>query len=238
MARNPGGFLMMLYPTGLPEPPTTQEAGQVAAVLAACFTCEIHLVADRVASLRTGSTHKIYQGWRFEATIPAGQGQRRTTLLSVMVDPAHLAASQSRYAMVQLPDQGAIAAGGSSAFSWSAKVMGMSDPFAAAQGQLCRQLEAAGWRQDAMAPKRFTNSGPVTPGGEAALSSVELDAHLVVSEEAAGPGTSEPDSPSKAMPSRPRISGLDGWAMDGCRCSAGIEGASSHGLPPHRGEAT
>jgi hypothetical protein len=35
-------------------------------------SCQIRLVADRVASHRTGSTHKVYRGWRFAVAMDQG----------------------------------------------------------------------------------------------------------------------------------------------------------------------
>ena len=35
-------------------------------------TCQIRLVADRVAGLRAGSTHKVYRGWRFAVAMDQG----------------------------------------------------------------------------------------------------------------------------------------------------------------------
>ena len=48
--------------------------------------CRILLVADRVPSLRAGSTHKVYRGWRFAAVMQQGQPQPGTTVVTVPVD--------------------------------------------------------------------------------------------------------------------------------------------------------
>ena len=93
---------------------------------------QIRLVADRVASRRTGSTHKVYRGWRFAVVTDDGHPGAGRTLFTVPIDPAQLAASQARYALVQLPHQGLIAVGEASAFSWSTTSIGATDPFATA----------------------------------------------------------------------------------------------------------
>ena len=133
---------------------------------AAWGTCEIRLMADRVASLHTGSTHKVYRGWRFEAAMPADHAAPGTTLFTIAVDPARLAASQSRYALVQLANQGVIADGEPAAFSWTAAAIGTADPFAEALQQAHRHLHAAGWTQDATAPTRYAKTDPSVPAAQ------------------------------------------------------------------------
>jgi hypothetical protein len=79
--------------------------------------CQIRLLADRVASHRTGSTHKVYRGWRLAIVIDHGQPDPGTTLFTIPIDPSQLAASQARYALMQVPDQGLIAVGEAAGFS-------------------------------------------------------------------------------------------------------------------------
>ena len=209
---------MTLYPVGLTEAPTPLASSQVAAEPTSWITCDVRLVADRVPGLRGGSTHKFYQGWRFEAIIPTGHGAAGMAVLVSAVNPAHLTASQSRYALVQLPEQGAISAGGSAAFSWSARSIGTDDPFAGAQDDLCRKLEAAGWKQDAAVPTRFTRIGSaLSVDEEAALSPAGRSARPVVSEETPTPRTSGADAIPMRTPRQPRMAGLDRWETDGGR---------------------
>ena len=115
-------------------------------------SCQIRLVADRVASRRTGSTHKVYRGWRFAVAMDQGHPDPGTTLFTVPIDPAQLAASQSRYALVQLANQGIITVGDTAVFSWSTTSIGTADPFAAGLQEARRHLEADGWTQDATVP--------------------------------------------------------------------------------------
>ena len=160
------------------EPRCSPAPGQSVTAQAAWGAGEIRLVADRVASLRTGSTHKVYRGWRFEATIPAGPDEPGARVLTVPVDPTDLAASHSRYALAQLANQGVIAEGRPAAFSWSASCIGTADPFAAALALAHRRLAAAGWTPDAADPTHFAKTDPTVPGGEAAaMSSAATAAH-------------------------------------------------------------
>ena len=50
------------------------------------------------------------------------------TLFTIPIDPGQLSASQTRYALVQWGNQGDIAVGQSSAFSWSTTSIGTADP--------------------------------------------------------------------------------------------------------------
>jgi hypothetical protein len=125
--------------------------------------CQIRLMADRVASRRTGSTHKVYRGWRFAVAMDHGYPDPGTTLFTVPIDPAQLAASQARYALVQLPHQGLIAVGEAAAFSWSTTSIRSTDPLAVAMQEARRQLERDGWRQDVTLPTHFAKSDPTQP---------------------------------------------------------------------------
>ena len=130
--------------------------------------CQIRLVADRVASRRTGSTHKVYRGWRFAVAMDQGYPDPGTTLFTVPIDPAQLAASRSRYALVQLPHQGLIAVGEAAAFSWSTTSIGTADPFAVGLEEARRHLEADGWTQDATVPGCYAKPDPTLLSGDAA----------------------------------------------------------------------
>ena len=130
--------------------------------------CQIRLVADRVASRRAGSTHKVYRGWRFAVAMDQGRPDPGTTLFTVPIDPAQLAASRSRYALVQLPNQGVIGVGEAAAFSWSTTSIGTADPFAMGLEEARRHLEADGWTQDATAPGCYAKPDPTRPDGAAA----------------------------------------------------------------------
>jgi hypothetical protein len=128
-------------------------------------TCQIRLVADRIASLRAGSTHKVYRGWRFAVTMDHGCPATGTTLFTVPIDPAQLAASRSRYALVQLANQGDIIVGDTAAFSWSTTSIGTADPFAVGLDEARQHLEGDGWTQDATVPGWYAKPDPTQPEG-------------------------------------------------------------------------
>jgi hypothetical protein len=109
---------------------------------------------------RTGSTHNVYRGWRFAVAMDQGYPDTGTTLFTVPIDPAQLAASRSRHALVQLANQGVIAVGASAAFSWSTTSTGTADPFAVGLEEVRRRLETDGWTQDAMAPACYAKPDP------------------------------------------------------------------------------
>jgi hypothetical protein len=137
-------------------------------------TCQIRLVANRIASLRAGSTHKVYRDWRFAVVMDHGCPDPGTTLFTVPIDPAQLAASRSRHALVQLANQGLIAVGEAAAFSWSTTSIGTADPFAAGLDEARRHLETDGWTQDAMAPACYAKPDP-TRAEDAELHGWETD---------------------------------------------------------------
>jgi hypothetical protein len=129
----------------------------------------------RVSPLtRTGSTHKVYRGWRFAVAMDQGHPDPGTTLFTVPIDPAQLAASRSRHALVQLADQGVIAVGASAAFSWSTTSTGTADPFAVGLEEVRRRLETDGWTQDATVPACYAKPDPTPPVG-AGLDGWETD---------------------------------------------------------------
>lgn len=176
--------------------------------------CRIRLVADRVSSLRAGSTHKEYRHWRFEAVMQGGHPQSGTIVFTTPVDPTLLATSGSRYALAQLEDQGMIAVGEAAAFSWATTSIGTADPFAAAQAGAQRRLEDTGWTQDAVVSIQYAKSAPSVPSGEASASPPTSVASAPVSGGAFEPGAFEPAWLRAAAPP-PDITGLDGWEMDG-----------------------
>jgi len=170
----------------------------------------ILLVADRVPSLRAGSTHKVYRDWRFAAVMQHGHPQSGTTVFTVPVDPGRLATSRSRYALVQLTTSEAM-----TSFSWSISKIGTADPFAEAQTRAQRRLEGTGWTQDAVVLTRYAKSDPSVPSGEAAATPSPADiAHPAVPEDAIAPGVFESAHLRAAAPP-PEITGLDEWEMDG-----------------------
>ncbi len=156
---------MTLYPIGSTETGETGPSSRMDLVDTAWGTCQIRLVADRVANRRSGSTHKVYRGWRMAVALEQGSADPGTTLLTVPIDPEHLAASRSRYALVQLANQGDITVGEAAAFSWTTTSIGTADPFASGLAEARRDLEAAGWMQDAIAPARYTKPDPTLPDG-------------------------------------------------------------------------
>ena len=131
-------------------------------------SCQIRLVANRVPSRRTGSTHKVYRDWRIAVAMDHGHPSPGTTLFTIPIDPAQLAASQSRYALVQLANQGTIPSGGAAAFSWTTTSIGSADPFAAGLEEASRHLKADGWAQDGTIPTCYAKSDPTRHGGDAA----------------------------------------------------------------------
>jgi hypothetical protein len=151
--------------------PGTKEMGEAAPLRPAAVAgtawgaCQIRLVADRVASRRTGSTHKVYRDWRFVVAMDQGHPDPGTTLFTVPIDPAQLAGSRSRYALVQLANQGVITVGDVAAFSWSTTAIGTADPFAAGLEEARRHLETDGWTQDSTAPACYAKPDPTQPKG-------------------------------------------------------------------------
>jgi hypothetical protein len=127
--------------------------------------CQVRLVADRIASLRAGSTHKVYRDWRFAVVMDRGCPGPGTTLFTVPIDPAQLAASQTRYALVQLANQGEIAVGEPAAFSWSTMSIGTADPFAVGLEEARRHLEADGWTRDATVSMDYAKGESTQPDG-------------------------------------------------------------------------
>jgi hypothetical protein len=181
--------------------------------------CQIRLVADRVASRRTGSTHKVYRGWRFAVTMDQGNPDAGTTLFTVPIDPAQLAASRSRYALVQLANQGVITVGDAAAFSWSTSSIGTADPFAAGLEEARRHLETAGWTQDAMSPECYAKTDPTLHGGNAAMPSGDASGPASARSEDIAPGPPESAHFLMTTTSRPVGAGLDGWETDGGACA-------------------
>jgi hypothetical protein len=182
--------------------------------------CQISLLADRVANRRSGSTHKVYRGWRFAVAMDRGYPDPGTNLFTVPIDPAQLVASQARYALVQLPHQGLIAVGEASAFSWSTTSIGATDPFATALQEAHRQLERDGWRQDAKLATRYVKPDPTLGGGNAAAMPSDDASGDVI---AISRGATEPVSPEvarlrMAMTLPSAGAGLDGWETDGGMC--------------------
>lgn len=168
---------------------------------AAWGACQIRLVADRVPSRRTGSTHKVYRDWRIAVAMDHGHPSRGTTLFTIPIDPEQMAASQARYALVQLANQGTIPSGGASAFSWTTTSIGTADLFGAGLEEASRHLEADGWTRDGTVPTCYAKPDPTLDGGGAAAIPAEVG-HLLV-----------------AKTSRPEGAALDGWETDGGTCA-------------------
>jgi hypothetical protein len=156
---------MTLSPPGTTALPEAAPLNPADVARTAWGTCQIRLVADRIASLRAGSTHKVYRGWRFAVAMDQGYPDPGTTLFTVPIDPAQLAASRSRYALVQLANQGVITVGDAAAFSWSTTSIGTADPFAVGLEEARRHLETDGWMQDAMVLGCYAKPDPTQPDG-------------------------------------------------------------------------
>jgi hypothetical protein len=165
---------MTLFPLGTTEMRKAAPVSPADVARTAWGACQIRLVADRIASLRAGSTHKVYRGWRFAVAMDDGCPAPGTTLFTVPIDPAQLAASRSRYALVQLANQGLIAVGEAATFSWSIMSIGTADPFGVGLEEARRHLEADGWTQDAMAPACYAKPDP-TRGEDAELHGWETE---------------------------------------------------------------
>ena len=71
--------------------------------------------------------------------------------------------------MVRLANQGANAAGGPAAFSWSAASIGTTNPFAAALEQARQRLDAGGWMENATEPMCYAKSNPTLHDREKTL---------------------------------------------------------------------
>lgn len=183
-------------------------------------TCQIRLMADRIASLRDGSTHKVYRGWRFAVAMEHGCPDPGTTLFTVPVDPAQLAASRSRYALVQLASQGVITVGDAAVFSWSATSIGTADPFAAGLEEARRHLETDCWTQDRTAPACFAKPDPTLHGGNAAaMPSSDASGPAIARSEGIAPGPPASAHFLTTATSRLAGAGLDGWETDGGTCA-------------------
>ncbi len=156
---------MTLFPPGTTELREAAPLSSADVARTAWGTCQIRLVADRIASLRVGSTHKVYRGWRFTVAMDHGCPAPGTPLFTVPIDPAQLAASRSRYALVQLANQGVITAGDAATFSWSTTSIGTADPFAVGLEETRRHLETDGWTQDATIPGCYAKPDPTQPEG-------------------------------------------------------------------------
>jgi hypothetical protein len=156
---------MTLSPPGTTEMREAAPLNSADVARTAWGTCQIRLVADRIAILRVGSTHKVYHGWRFAVAMDHGCPDPGTTLFTVPIDPAQLAASQSRYALVQLANQGVITVGEPAAFSWSTTSTGTTDPFAMGLEEARRHLERDGRAQDATVPGCYAKPDPTQPEG-------------------------------------------------------------------------
>ncbi len=183
-------------------------------------TCQIRLVADRIASLRAGSTHKVYRGWRFAVAMDQGHPDPGTTLFTIPIDPAQMTESRSRYALVQLADQGVIAVGEAAAFSWSTTSLGTADPFAAGLEAVRRHLETDGWTQDSTAPACYAKPDPTLHGGNAtATPSGDSSKPAIARSEGIAPEPTESAHILANPMSRTAGAGLDCWETDGGTCA-------------------
>jgi hypothetical protein len=190
---------------------------------AAWGACQICLVADRVAGLRTGSTHKVYRGWRIEVGMRHGHPGPGMTLFTIPIDPAQLAASQTKYDLIQWANQRDILVGQTSTFSWSTTSIGTTDPIATALDEARRDLGAAGWSEDGAVPMCYVKSDPAPPGGKTvALPGCDAGGHgIALPRGATGCRPPELDQLLIATTTQEAGAGLDGWETDGGTCSEG-----------------
>jgi hypothetical protein len=173
-------------------------------------------VADRVASLRTGSTHKVYRDWRFAVIVEHGHPMAGTTLCTVPIDPAQLASRQTHYTLLPRDPQGARGAAGASAFSWSSAAINAADPCAAALEQVHQVLRAEGWTQDATLPTCYTKPEPTALGrARSERPLVDTAAHAIAVHD--GPAESRPASDHRSMARTAPlvVTGVDAWETDG-----------------------
>jgi hypothetical protein len=170
-------------------------------------SCDIRLVADRVASLRSGSTHKVYRAWRFVVVMSEGRPRPGTIVFTSAVDPARPVKGQTRYALEQLANQGAIGVGDAAAFSWAATSIGTADPIAVALEQTHRELDTAGWRQDASIPTHFSKPDPTEH--------VSAEPVLVASDAGSSRSVGEGQEAMGIAPPRREMMRLDEWETDG-----------------------
>ena len=144
------------------------------------------------------------------------------TLFTIPIDPTQLTASQTKYALVQWGNQGDIAVGQASAFSWSTTSIGTADPFAVALDEARRNLRAAGWSEDGMIPMCYVKSDPAPPAGKiVALPASDAGGHGIALPDGAQPQPPERDQLLIATTTPESGAGLDGWEMDGGACSEG-----------------
>jgi len=203
--------------------PRTIAAGRRAAANdpSAWGACEIRLVADRGASLRAGSTHKVYRDWRCAVIVEHGHPTPGTALCTVPIDPGQLASRQTPYTLLPRHPPGARGAAGAAAFAWAsaAAAINAADPFAAALAQVHQVLRAAGWVQDATVPTCYTKSEPTAlDREEAARVLVDPFTHGIAALESPGASRPAPDHRPMAWTAPPVVTGVDGWETDGGRC--------------------
>ena len=192
---------------------------------AAWGSCEILLQADRMPSLHTGSTHKVYQGWRLAAAMQHGAPERGEILFSILVDPVHPAANESRYALTLATPQDASNPRHPAVFSWLAASHGASDPFAAALAQACRNLETAGWTQNAASSTLYEKAAPLRGARrEAWTPPTDATATGAGAGGAENHGGPQPDQALLSVEA-PEPTGLDSWETDGG--TSGVKRASS-----------
>ena len=118
-------------------------------------TCDVVLVAER----ETGTTHKFFHRWRFEAIMRTGQPAPGAALFTLAIDPTEMSDSGSRYAMAHLVERTGDE-GGAAMFSWSMSALGASDPMGRGRAVAHLLLDAAGWVQDASVATRYAKARP------------------------------------------------------------------------------
>jgi hypothetical protein len=174
-----------------------------------------------VASLRTGSTHKVYRDWRFAVIVEHGHPMPGTTLCTVPIGPGQLASRQTHYTLLPRDPQGARGAAGAAAFAWSlaAAAINAADPFAAALEQVQQVVRAAGWVQDATVPTCYTKPDPTRHiRGEAARARVDTAAHAIAVHDSPAESRPASDHRSMAGTAPPVVTGVDAWETDGGGC--------------------
>ena len=122
--------------------------------------CQIKLLADRIPSLDTGSTHKVYRHWRFAVVCGSETEQAGHLLFAAPVASMPGTPSHARNTMALQPGQGEIAVGSAARFGWASTTAGATNPFAIAHDQAQQWLVAAGWQPDETTSEQYRESVP------------------------------------------------------------------------------
>jgi hypothetical protein len=127
--------------------------------------CQIDLLADRVPSLRTGSTHKVYRNWHFDVVCRTDDDPAGSTRFTVPIAPGPWALGGSRYALTLQPGQGTIAVGDAARFTWGTTIAGTTNPLSVAYDQARQWLQATRLQRDEAPSEQYRESPPTARTG-------------------------------------------------------------------------